>query len=458
MKNQANEAGGDSAGKKRVDEELIQAKQELSAALELSNRLMADLQQVIEELQQTNEELQQANEELQQSNEELEESNQELTTTRNELEEASRAKITFISCMSHELRTPLGPILGFSELLLTQNKDATSQEFLRLIHSSGRQLLALIEDILDFSKIEIGKIRVEAEAVPLASFLSSSLKFFHDPAEKKGIDLRMNCAADLPEEIQTDPVRLRQILYNLLGNAIKFTERGMVNLIVHCHEKNIIFRVKDTGIGVPMEKQEVIFDPFVQVDASIVRKYGGTGLGLAISRSLAVMLGGTLTLQSELGQGSEFRLCLPCVVPNATVLPSEINAGDSQKTLSPSLRILLVEDDLPNQIMTRQLLLTMQHQVEVASDGSSALLMLKQKNFDVVLLDINLPDLDGKAVCQAIRRQFPADRQPRIVAQTAKSLAGDREECLQAGMDDYLSKPFSRQELFEVLARQINPN
>ncbi len=383
-------------------------------------------------------------------------------------EAANRAKSEFLANMSHELRTPLTAILGFSELLAdSAHPDSEQREFVDLIRNSGAALLALINDILDLSRIEANKMPLEKVDIPLQQIIDDVMSVVRIRAEQKGLRLKVVHAFPLSECIHTDRARLRQILVNLMGNAVKFTERGEICLTLRwlreaARAPRMQFAVSDTGIGIPAAKLGEIFQAFTQADGTFARRYGGSGLGLTISQRLAQVLDGEIQVASEVGQGSTFTLTI-----HAGLLPEPAGederraeqhgrteqAGEPAATLQG--RVLFVEDESSTQLVVRHFLRRLHLEVELAEDGQRACQMAEQSRvegrpYELILMDIQLPQLDGYAATRWLRDH---GWQGPIVALTAHAMLGDREKCLAAGCDDYLAKPISTSELREVLTR-----
>ena len=372
-------------------------------------------------------------------------------------EAASQAKGEFLANMSHEIRTPLNTVLGLTSLVLRSPLAPEQKEQLQLVQQSGEALLAVISDVLDVSKIEAGQLELELAPFPVRTCVQEALTLVSHKASGKGLPVHCRVGDEVPAAVESDASRLRQILVNLLDNAVKFTERGEVRLEVAAAPADggrmeVQFTVRDTGIGIAPEALERLFKPFVQGDSSMSRRYGGTGLGLVISRRLAERLGGRLWVESEPGRGSAFSFTIRCRPAPQVDLPVEEPADLADAARHP-WNILVAEDNPLNQKVVVLMLESLGYRADVAGDGFSVLEALRRRSYDLILMDVQMPGMDGLEATRRLRAELPVKRQPWIIALTANVLAEQRVACLEAGMDDFLGKPLVIAELRTALLR-----
>ncbi|HBA88338.1 MAG TPA: hybrid sensor histidine kinase/response regulator [Geobacter sp.] len=397
---------------------------------------------------------------LREANEELSETVVQLRVSKDAAEAASVAKSQFLANMSHEIRTPMNGVLGMVSLLLESGLAGDQRRFAEAVRSSGESLLSIINDILDFSKIEAGRMELQPAPFDLHGMMREVLEMFSNGAQRKGVGMSLQMADGVPRHVEGDPVRLRQVLVNLLGNAVKFTSHGEVLLRVGRGGGDLVrFEVVDSGIGIRPEARQHIFESFSQADYSTTRTYGGTGLGLAIARQLAELMGGELGLESEYGAGSTF--WFTASLKGIASLPEDLVRQASEPVPQPKLyfeaSILVAEDNPVNQDVARHMLDLLGCRVEIAENGKEAMAAAGEGRYDLIFMDCQMPQVDGFAATRAIREMEAAQGKERlpIVALTANAIAGDRERCLDAGMDDYLSKPFDLRQLRDVLQRWL---
>jgi signal transduction histidine kinase/CheY-like chemotaxis protein len=387
----------------------------------------------------------------------------ELDEARRQAEQASLAKSQFLAVTSHEIRTPMNGILGAAELLMGTSLTYTQKRYVQTAHRSATALLALIDDVLDFSRIEAGKLTLNAGSVDLRALAAEAVDLVATTARDRPITITCRVAPELPQRIVADPLRLRQLLVNLLHNGVKFTERGSVQLEVgvvpsaaHALESGdtacLRLSVRDRGIGIAEDKLDSIFSAFVQVDSSSTRRHGGSGLGLAVVKELTDLMGGTVHVQSQLGEGSHFWIDLPLIAAAHVEIHTQPLAAAEDADVG--VGVLLAEDDLVNQMVVQEMLKMLGCEVDVVGDGAAAHSAAARNGYDIVFMDCHMPVMDGYEATRRIRlhQQLQGRRIP-IVALTADALATDHERCIESGMDEVLTKPVSSSQLSAVIER-----
>ena len=393
------------------------------------------------------------------------EAERQLQRSKEIAEQSAKYREQFLANMSHEIRTPMNAIIGFARLLEKTNLSSLQKEYLEAINTSGDNLLVIINDILDLSKIEAGMLTFEQKEFDLHALLNQLAETFRIRANDKGIQLHLDLSSNLPQFVVDDPVRLNQVLFNLVGNSIKFTEKGQVQISVSTTAQKVLadkiittlkFSIKDSGIGISKEKQLSVFESFSQASADTTRKFGGTGLGLTISKHLIELRNGHIHLESSPGKGSKFWFELDFELPNSPPLELPKSAEKENIIPRPDIYLLLVEDNELNQKLAQHILESFGMRYQVASNGQQALDLLEIENFDLILMDVQMPVMDGYETTKTIRHHFdPPKQHTPVIALTAHAMRWEKEKCLKAGMNDFISKPFDPNDLYQKIVALV---
>ena len=446
---------------------------EVGTLVDAFNEMLAEIQRRTAQLETSSEEVARLNKDLERR---VRERTAQLEETNVQLQAANLAKSSFLSMMSHEIRTPMNGVLGMLELMSLGDLDPQQHSTLEIVRASGRSLLRIIDDILDFSKIEAGKLEVHPEVASIARLVAGVRAVYSGNASSKALVLSAHVDPRISPAVSVDPLRLQQILNNLVSNAIKFTSRGTVHIEATLVERRagvdtVAIAVTDSGIGIPAEAQAALFQPFSQAGAGIARTFGGTGLGLSIGRRLATLMGGSISIASEVNRGTTATVTLPLPVADSGLLPAEPGGerGEAARIVlarpaAPTVAqaeadrtLVLVADDHPiNRLLLMRQVTVLGYAAEAAADGREALRLWESGRFALLITDCNMPEMDGYALARAIRaREAGGETHTPIIACTANALAGEAENCFAAGMDDYVSKPVEISGLMAKLDRWL---